>query len=327
MIQWSWPWLFLLLPLPWLARRLLPPSPEPGGALRVPFFSTLSSRLQAPRPSVPMLALAVGAWLALLAGAARPQWIGESVTLPASGRDLMVAVDLSGSMETADLFIGGQAATRLQVIQAVLGEFLDRRSGDRVGLILFGRNAYLQTPLTFDLETTRTMLDEAVIGLAGKETAIGDAIGLAVKRLREQPHGQKVLILLTDGANTAGAVEPLKAAQLAAQEQIKIHAIGVGADELMVRSMFGVRRVNPSADLDEPTLRAISESTGGRYFRARDTEELVQIYTELDALEPVASDTETLRPRYELFYWPLLVAIALSLVILLLRLRPRRLPS
>ena len=193
------------------------------------------------------------------------------------------------------------------------GEFIQGRRGDRVGLILFGSRAYLQTPLTFDTETTALLLDEAEIGLAGRETAIGDAIGLAVKRLRNDAANDRVLILLTDGANTSGEVEPLQATEFAAREDMTIYTVGVGADEMLIRDFFGQRLVNPSADLDEDTLTAIAERTGGAYFRARDAEALEQIYQRLDELEPVESDQETVRPVDELFYWPLSAALIIVL--------------
>ena len=172
------------------------------------------------------------------------------------------------------------------MVKFVVSEFVERRVNDRLGLVLFGSQAYLQAPLTFDRATVRTLLDEAVIGLAGKETAIGDAIGLAIRTLDDAgiDEGRRVLILLTDGANTAGAVEPLKAAEVAVQRGMVIYTVGVGADALTVRSMFGLRQINPSADLDEETLTAIADMTGGAYFRARDTEELAEIYALLDAL-------------------------------------------
>jgi Ca-activated chloride channel family protein len=196
----------------------------------------------------------------------------------------------------------------------VANDFLGRRVGDRVGLILFGREAYLQTPLTFDRKTVKTLLDEAVIGLAGKETAIGDAIGLAIRTLDDAgvEQGRRVAILLTDGANTAGAVDPLKAAELAAQRNLVIYTVGIGADALTVRSLFGVRQINPSADLDEAALTAIAAKTGGKYFRARDTAEFLQIYSILDKLEPAESDEQGFRPITELFYWPLGAAVALA---------------
>ncbi|MEM9305030.1 MAG: VWA domain-containing protein [Pseudomonadota bacterium] len=329
MIELAWPWLLAAAVLPLLARLAVPPAEGARGAIRIPFYHRVARDSQPASSPWYRVLLAALAWLALVVAAARPQWIDEPVALPATGRDLLLSVDISGSMETADLFLGSQPATRLDVVKNVVGEFLDRRQGDRVGLILFGRRAYLQTPLTFDRATTRQMLDESVIGLAGKETAIGDAIGLAVKRLREQAHDQKVLILLTDGANTAGAVDPLKAAQLAEQEGVRIYTVGVGADEMMVRSLFGARRVNPSADLDEDTLRTIADQTGGRYFRARDTDELVQIYALLDELEPVESDEEVVRPRRELFHWPLTIALAVTGLLILgrLRFRSRRFAS
>ena len=175
-------------------------------------------------------------------------------------------------------------------------------------------SAYLQTPLTFDTATTAILLDESEIGLAGRETAIGDAIGLAVKRLRDDAASERVLILLTDGANTSGEVQPMQATEFAAREGMTIYTVGVGADEMMVQDFFGSRLVNPSADLDEDTLRAIAERTGGAYFRARDAEDLARIYERLDELEPVESDQEVIRPVDELFYWPLSAAFLLALL-------------
>jgi Ca-activated chloride channel family protein len=203
----------------------------------------------------------------------------------------------------------------------VAGDFINRRAGDRLGLILFGTQAYLQTPLTFDRKTVMTLLDESAIGLAGDNTAIGDAIGLAVKRLKNQQVNSRVLILLTDGANTAGEVSPLKAAELAAENQLKIYTIGIGADEMLVRSFFGAQKVNPSQDLDEKTLTAIAEKTGGVYFRARNTDELNKIYQLLDQLEPVEKDKQYFRPRSELYYWPLTGALLLAAAIALSRVR------
>ncbi|MGH8552097.1 MAG: VWA domain-containing protein, partial [Methylococcales bacterium] len=187
-------------------------------------------------------------------------------------------------------------------------------------LILFGDQAYLQAPLTFDRATVAAFLDEAVIGLAGEKTAIGDAIGLAVKRLRKNPSDQRVLVLITDGANTAGLVSPLKAAELAAREGLKIYTIGIGADEMIIRDFFGARRVNPSADLDEKTLTQIAEKTGARYFRARDTRELEKIYALLDRLEPVEKEKQYYRPKTTLFHWPLGLAVILAFLFAMIKL-------
>jgi Ca-activated chloride channel family protein len=295
-----------LLPLPWLVRSWMSAAPRAGlQALKVPWFAMMASS-QAGWMKKPVLAVLAGlAWALLLLAAARPQWVGEIETLPITGRDLLLAVDISGSMDTQDMILDRKAVNRLAVVKKVAGEFIQRRKGDRVGLVLFGSRAYLQTPLTFDTETTAILLDESEIGLAGRETAIGDAIGLAVKRLRDDAASERVLVLLTDGANTSGEVQPMQATQFAAREGMTIYTVGVGADEMMVQDFFGSRLVNPSADLDEDTLRAIAEQTGGAYFRARDAEALATIYEQLDELEPVESDHEAIRPVDELFFWPL----------------------
>jgi len=203
---------------------------------------------------------------------------------------------------------------RLTAVKAVAGDFIERREGDRIGLILFGAQAYLQTPLTFDRKTVRTLLFEAAVGLAGRETAIGDAIGLAVKRLRDQPAESRVLILLTDGANTTGSIQPLKAAELAARAGVRIYTIGVGSE---VRGPFGLPMAG--ASIDEGTLRTIAKTTGGQYFRARDVAGLQAIYSMLDELEPAASDEQTFRPVKELFQWPLATALLLSALLGLAR--------
>lgn len=322
MIHFDWLWAFLFLPLPYLVYRLIPAATrQQEAALNVPFMADFehyrSDHFQTSNKL--LVILATLAWILLVTSAARPQWLGDPIELPVSGRDLMLAVDLSGSMEVEDFKLNGQLVDRLTATKAVATEFIERRKGDRLGLILFGKKAYLQTPLTFDRKTVSTLLDESVIGLAGKETAIGDAIGLAVKRLENEEVNSRVLILLTDGANTAGEVQPLTAAGLAKQYQLKIYTIGIGADEMIVRSIFGSRRVNPSADLDEKTLTEIAATTGGRYFRARNTQELNKIYQLLDELEPVEKDSQSFRPTSALFYWPLSVALILATLITALR--------
>ena len=321
MIQFEWLWAFALLPLPLLLRFLMPAAKsQQDSALRVPFiedFENIDSHKRQSKQSPWPLLLAILAWLCLVLAAARPQWIGEPIELPTTGRDLMLAVDLSGSMDTADFKLSGRVTNRLQATQAIAGEFIQRRVGDRVGLILFGEQAYLQTPLTFDRETVRTLLYEAAIGLAGQATAIGDAIGLMVKRLDDTEEVKQVMILLTDGANTAGEVSPVKAAELAAEKGLKIYTIGIGADEMIVQSIFGRKRVNPSADLDEKTLTAIAEKTGGQYFRARDSEELLKVYDLIDQLEPIEQEAELFRPMRALYIYPLGVGMALATLLIL----------
>ena len=226
-----------------------------------------------------------------------------------SGRDLMLAVDFSGSMKAEDFELGGNNVDRLTALKAVAATFIERRQGDRIGLILFGDKPYIQVPLTFDYITVNQLLDEAFIGLAGEKTAIGDAIGLAIKRLKKQPGKQKVLILLTDGANTAGAITPEKGAELAQQAGLKIYTIGIGSDAMEVGSFIFKRIVNPSSELDETMLKYLAETTGGKYFRAHDTKELVQIYAQLDKMEPTEKEKKVYRPISSLYFWPLGLAL------------------
>ncbi len=315
------PWMFLVLPLPVLVMLLPRADTAQISTVRVPFYAAMHSQFlhESSGSSRVRLFIAVVIWLLLVVSAARPQSVDEAIQLPVQGRNLMLAVDLSGSMEADDMVIGNRQVSRLAAVKAVAGEFIDRRVGDRLGLILFGDRAYLQAPLTLDRKTVNILLQESVIGLAGKKTAIGDAIGLAVKRLRNEPEQNRVLILLTDGSNTAGSIEPLKAADLAAQEKIRIYTIGVGADSRLVRDLFGRQRAVIS-DIDEETLQAISDKTGGRYYRARDVKSLLQIYSLLDEIEPLADDVEVYRPINELYFWPLSMATLLSLLLALSKL-------
>jgi len=317
-IELAWPWLLAALPLPLLVAWLMPPAPRATGArLRLPFYNALGAGITQgdARTNKGRLLLAAIAWILLVLACTRPQFVGEPIALPVQGRDLMLAVDISGSMEAEDMVIGNRVTDRLTAVKVVAGDFIERREGDRIGLILFGRQAYLQTPLTFDRATVKTLLGEAVVGLAGKETAIGDAIGLAVKRLRDQPEDDRVLILLTDGTNTAGTVDPMTATKLAAETGVRIYTIGVGGGR---RGFFG-----GGAELDEAALTRIAKATGGRYFRARDVQGLAKIYQLLDELEPVESGEKSFRPRNELYFWPLSAAFAISLLLALARMLTR----
>ncbi len=328
MIELLWPWALALAPLPLAVRALLPPRARRDAALRVPFslpWRSVDGDASRGTGQAGALALLLLAWLGLLAALARPTWVGEPVALPNEGRDLMLAVDISGSMRVEDMRVGNELARRIDAVKVVGGQFIERRRGDRVGLILFGSRAYVQSPLSYDTRTVDRFLREAQIGFAGQETAIGDALGLALKRLRERPAESRVLVLLTDGQDTASSVDPLEAAALAASLDIRVHTIGIGAESLTVPgilgSRFGSRRVNPSADLDEATLEAIASGTGGRYFRARDPQELEAIYREIDRLEPVETDTATFRPRRSLLHWPLALAVLASFLLALRELR------
>ena len=325
MIEWLWPLAFLIVPAPVLVRWLIKASKKKQPALTVPSlegFSGLSTNesFSATLSTVKLIILWL-AWILLIAAVARPQWVGEMVSLPTTGRDLMLAIDISGSMATEDMQVNNDYVDRLSVVKAVISQFLDARKGDRVGLVLFGTNAYVQAPLTFDLKSVKKLMIEAPVGIAGGKTAIGDAIGLTVKRLRERQNEEKVVILLTDGANNVGEIPPIKAAELASVDGIKIYTIGVGAEEIRVPSLFGSlagRTTNPSADLDEETLSKIAEATQGRYFRAKDTNTLAQIYELIDKLEPIEQEPETYRPFQVLYYWPLGISLCLFLSLLLI---------
>jgi Ca-activated chloride channel family protein len=322
MLEWAWPWLLVALPLPWLVARLWQPAhTQASAALHLPYaLDGLDAATGANPVSRWRRALAILAWCALLVAAARPQWVGEAEALPRSGRDLLLAVDASGSMSIQDMAIGGRAVNRYAAVKAIAGDFIRRRVGDRIGLVVFGSQAYLLTPLTFDRDTVFKQLDESAIGLPGKETAIGDAVGLSIKRLRERPLDRRVLILLTDGVNDAGELDPRKAIDLAVSEQVKIYTIGIGADSMRVDGFFGSQVVNPSADIDEKMLTTMADKTGGRFFRARNTAELAQIYGEIDRLEPSADAQQQFRPVDEIFYWPLSAAALLALFATLLAL-------
>jgi Ca-activated chloride channel family protein len=325
MFEFAWPAIFLLAPLPWVLRLVLAPAKSRESALKVHFLPELEQlagdRTRSRLPSWRRQAPYVFIWFLLLTGAARPQWVGEPLPLATSGRDLLLAVDVSGSMDYPDMVWNNEDVSRLALVKHLIGDFIEGRTGDRVGLILFGSQAYIQAPLTFDRRTVHTLLDEALIGIAGKNTALGDAIGLAVKHLRMRPENSRVMILITDGANNGGRVDPLIAARLAAEERVRIYTIGIGADpqQTSLSSMFGFS----SLDLDEDTLTAIARETGGRYFRARSQEELTSISNELDTFEPITQQSARVRPAKALFYWPISLALLLSLTIAALKCWPK----
>ncbi len=318
MINFAWPWLALCLFLPALVWYFIPAQKTRNSAsLKVPSlqrFNQLKSKGAAAYRFRSAHFIAAFIWSLLIVASMRPQWLGEPVNLPVSGRDLMLGIDISGSMAEDDFRYQGRLVSRLSVVKELGRQFIDRRSGDRIGLILFGEQAYVQTPLTYDRKTVQHFLGEAVVGLAGKATAIGDAIGLSLKRLRKRPEESRVLILLTDGANTAGNVAPQDAAEQAKKLGIKVYTIGVGSDGTDRRSVFGFPFGSQGSDLDEKSLTAIAEATGGRYFRAKNTEEMEEIYNVIDSLEPTEDDGEQLRPMHELFVWPLGFALILLML-------------
>lgn len=312
MLTLAWPFLLLLLPLPLIFRNKQQKQAQ-GGHLLLPGAS-LPGQVAITEKSRQTRKRYWLVWCLLVLACARPLWVGEAIELPSKGRDLMLSVDLSGSMQIEDMVIDGKVVDRFTLIQHVISDFIERRKGDRIGLILFADHAYLQSPLTQDRRSVAQYLKEAQIGLVGKQTAIGEAIALGVKRFDKVEQSNRVLILLTDGSNNAGAITPEQASQIAAQRGITIYTIGVGADVMERRTLFGKERVNPSMDLDESQLQEIAKVTGGQYFRARNTEELEQIYQVIDTLEPVSRDQLSYRPQSELFYWPLALALLASII-------------
>jgi Ca-activated chloride channel family protein len=321
MFTFAWPHVFLLLPLIWIVQKYFPSKRANDEAmLRVPFLSRLQTLNQ--HISVSVLPgnikqlFVLCAWSLLLIACANPQWLGEPLPMRQDGRNIMLAVDLSPSMAIPDLQRGNNLINRLQSVKTVADDFIDKRQGDKLGLILFGSKAYIQTPLTFDRKTVRSMLDDASIGLAGDHTAIGDALGLAVKKFATENIKSRVLILLTDGGNNSGVIDPMDAADLAKQNKIKIYTVGIGASKLEINNGFGSQMINPSADLDEPLLKNIASKTDGQYFRAEDQAALSTILDSINKLEPVSSDIQTARPITALFYWPLAAALLFFILII-----------
>jgi len=312
-LHFAWPWMLSAWPLPWLVRALLPAVRPHGAAMRMPAAAHVEEMIQ--HTGVRARATGAWPWLPLLAwtllcvAAARPQSLGPPSIPPATGRGMMLAVDLSGSMQEPDMTLGGSQVDRLTAAKAVLADFLDRRAGDRVGLIVFGDRAFVLAPLTADLQAVRDQLDVGVVGLAGQSTALGDAVALAVKRLRELPTHERVLVLLTDGVNTSGVIEPPKAAELARDAGVRIYTVAIGGGDQ--QTLFGITLPSMGEDdVDEATLQRIADVTGGRFYRARDTDALARIYGEIDRLEPVAAKGRAIRPRIEHAWQWLAAALA-----------------
>lgn len=301
------PWILLLIPLPLFIWLLLPRAKvNLPSALKVPFFQAMTGIVEQEKRSITsqsVLIIPVFIWILLVIALAGPRWVGEPRPIVREGHNIMMALDLSGSMEINDMMFNGRPASRLDVVKLAAKRFVKERTGDRIGLILFGTRAYLQTPLTYDRHSVLMRVDDATVGLAGKTTSIGDALGLAVKHLRNVPKQGRVIILLTDGANNTGVLPPLKAAELAKEDGIKVYTIGLGSQSdprVLSRDLFSV---NTAADLDEATLTKIAKLTGGHYFRATDTQSLQQIYQTIHELETVRQEQATIRPQKEYYPW------------------------
>lgn len=315
-IEFMWWGFFLLLPLPFLVFRWLPPLQQPT-AIPLSYLPP-STVIHQPRQWVAK-GLVTAIWLCLLTAAARPVWYGDPVSLTTQHRDVMLVVDLSYSMNQKDMQLGDEYVDRLSAVKQVLSDFIAKRQGDRLGLIFFADHAYLQTPLTLDRKTIAQQLNQAVLRLIGTQTAIGDGIGLATKTFIDSDAPQRVMILLSDGSNNAGVLDPLEAAEIAKQYGTTIYTVGVGAGEMVVRDFLMTRRVNTAEDLDEKTLQEIAQLTGGQYFRARNQQELQHIYDTINQLEPISQVTQTWRPQSEWFHYPLMLTLLFSVILVIMR--------
>jgi len=324
-LDFVWPWMLAFLPVPWLIHHLIKPVHKQHSPLLAPqIVSRVEHQLptenlvETNQPKKGLAPLAVLMWFCLIVAAMRPVNYIDSTPFESSGKEMILAVDLSGSMQKEDMYLAGDEVNRLVAVKAVVSEFIERRKGDRMGLIVFGTQAFLQSPLTYDLNTVKSLLNEAEIGMAGNNTAIGDAIGLTLKHLSQtqkttQSTAQSsVLILLTDGSNTAGTVEPMDAAAKAKEMGLKIYTVGVG--RVTSRTGLDIFMTNKS-DMDIDTLTKLSELTGGQFFQANDTQQLGQIYQHISQLESVEHEIFSYRLRTEYYTWPLGLAFILSLVL------------
>lgn len=326
MFSFAWPWMIVLLALPVLV-RLLGPRAKIENAPRVPeIFFPHVDRLKACFPvqghggkNGRAIGFVLGLlWLCLTCALMRPQLVDQFIPLQSTGYDLMLAVDLSGSMQALDYTKDGAQISRLEIVKSVVGDFISRRQGDRVGLILFGSMAYQHVPLTLDTPSVRKMLDNTMVGEAGDTTAIGDAIALAVQNLRHRPEKSRVIILLTDGGDNASVIPPLAAANLARQYGIRIYAIGVGRQGLVpMPGQYG-QIVLTQFDLDEGLLQKIAKLTGGNYFRAADTKALQNIYGQINKLERTQAGNRSYLIRRPLYRYPLGGALTMLLLLSLL---------
>ncbi len=339
-IDFIWPWIFLLIPLPifvafWNSQSssrlsiLNPANPKTGATknntaknnsppgvrvsplLESALADISSNNKKTFKLNVLMLWLA---WLLLLLSLARPVILTEKSVLPASGRALSLVVDLSGSMERDDFLLNGVKTDRLSAVKSIATDFLQQRQGDRVSLILYGDNAFVAAPLSFDLHAISNILASSGIGMAGRATAIGDALGLAIQSLRQDNSVEKAIILLSDGTNNAGTAEPESAALLANSLNIRIHTIGLGSantDEQRGSSFSTA----PSADLDEDALMAIAESAGGKFFRATSTTDLAAVYQQIHEIEGGTSEAPPLLLKSDISHWPLSCLLLISLIL------------
>ena len=310
MFEFAYSWVFWLAPLPLLVIFLVPAVKQRRDALVAPFFQRVvditgqkpeKGVSVAKRQFVQFLVL-IMIWILILGALASPQIVGEPEKKIKTARSMMIAVDISGSMETRDWKIEGERVSRWDAVRSIMEDFIDRREGDRMGLIFFGSQAYLQVPFTQDLQLVNNMLKEVEVGMAGQRTAIGNAIGRSIRLFEADSTHKKVLILLTDGVDSGSEINPVQAATTAATDSILIYTIGMGDPN---SNLF---------EIDEKSLKQIAKETGGEYFLAIDSDALDKVYETIDELEPIEFEDESYRPVQLLYYWPLSAAFVLALL-------------
>jgi len=314
MLSFAFPWVFVLLPAPLLIWRFAPAHREQAQAIRVPFFHSLAEAAgQIPSQGAIIrkrgrwqVAIAILCWCLTVVGVARPEILSDPIVIEKAARDLVLAVDISGSMDERDLQDEeGKPLQRLEAVKGVINDFIAERDGDRIALVVFGSHAYLQTPFTEDLDSAAELMAQTEVGMAGPHTAIGDAIGLALRTFENSEIEQKLLVLLSDGADTNSAMSPLNAAEIAAQAGVRIYTIGVGDPDGR-----GEQRV----DLD--TLEAIAARADGEFYFADDAEGLRRIYAEIETLNPRLVDTTTFQPKQTIGHYAFAAAVCLGVLIL-----------
>jgi Ca-activated chloride channel family protein len=324
MFDFHWPWMAAALVLPLLARyywRRRPEDDDPQQegqrtTLLHPDLGRLTLAYHGNKPGRPLASriypwLLWFTWIALVAALMRPQWLEPHTEVQTPGYDLMLAVDASHSMEALDFTVGGREVTRMQVVKGVMDKFIQAREGDRVGLTIFGQQAFVLAPLTLDRDAVRQLLAALIPNIAGQGTALGDAIALGAKKLRSRPEGSRVMVLVADGDNTSGIFPPIEAATVAARAGVRIYVIGVGSEEESIPIFEDGKRIyRDDLTMDENTLKRIASITRGAYFRATDATALEEIYKKIDELEKTEAEMRTAWLPTPLYRWPLGAALA-----------------
>ncbi len=327
MYQFVWPIVFVLLPLPLILRQILGvsnlASKNFSGALKVPFFSRLQklshSEISTQRTMSPLLWLLV--WILFVVAAARPVWVGNPIILEKEARNIVLTLDVSGSMEEQDYDIKGHPLTRLDMVKQLANDFIEQRKGDNLGLVIFGSEAYTYAPLSPDTQTLKGLMDEIGIGIAGTQTAMGDALALAVQTATTVPEKARIVILMSDGYANMGAIQVDEAIKIAQKAGVKVYTIGIGSDHAAIQDLLGFVQINTPMALDEETMTRIAKETGGQYFRARTSSDLAKIYQLIDDLETAKAEETTIRPRKEMAYYFLLMGLTLWLIAFAVRRR------